>query len=37
MLHDAKLNNYLFVRVIMLYDAKQNVSHIQKWYQNDII
>jgi hypothetical protein len=35
--HDAKLINHLFVKLTILYKPHLNVSHIQKWYQNDII
>jgi hypothetical protein len=35
--HASKLTNYFFVKLIILYNAQLNVSHIQKLYQNDIL
>jgi hypothetical protein len=35
--HASKLINYFSVKLIILYNAQLNVSHIQKWYQNDIL
>jgi hypothetical protein len=35
--HASKLINYFFVKLIILYNAQPNVSHIQKRYQNDIL
>jgi hypothetical protein len=34
--HGAKSNNYLAVKLTILYNAQLNVSHFQKWYQKDI-
>jgi predicted nuclease of restriction endonuclease-like RecB superfamily len=33
----SKLTNYFFVKLIILYNAQLNVSHIQKLYQNNIL
>jgi hypothetical protein len=35
--HASKLINYFFVKLIILYNAQQNVSHIQKLDQDDIL
>jgi hypothetical protein len=35
--HASKLTNYFFVKLIILYNAQLNVSHIQKWYENDTL
>jgi hypothetical protein len=35
--HGPKFINHLFVKLIILYKPRLNASHIQKWYQNDII
>jgi hypothetical protein len=35
--HGTRFINYLFIKLIILCKPLLNVSHIQKWYQNDII
>jgi hypothetical protein len=35
--HASKFINYFSVNKIKLYTAQLNVSHMQKWYQNDIL
>jgi hypothetical protein len=36
-LHDVLVHDNFSVKKIILYNAQLNVSHIQKWYQNDIL
>jgi hypothetical protein len=35
--HGIRFINPLFMKLIILCKPLLNVSHIQKWYQNDII
>ena len=35
--HGTKFINFLFVKLIILCKPLFDVSHFQKWYQNDVI